>query len=206
MKKYWRKIALWIVMGCAFGTFTGIIARRISLDSLTGGMLAGMVAAPILVILLLLINNWDKLIIWAIAGAIAGAASLSLMTYITNYALKPLDFKITLTTGGTLDRALIGAAITTWFAAGGSMFKKGTSGIIGFLVSAIFGAPLGACVWKLGDIIGGSLSTFTFLGQVSVWAWGETLMGAPIGILAGYITTRYLFVTDFEPPKRKRDG
>jgi hypothetical protein len=114
--------------------------------------------------------------------------------------------EIELTTGGTLDRALIGSAIATWFAAGSGMFKKGTSGIIGFLVSVIIGAPLGAVVWKLGDIVGGGVVSIAFLGQVSVWTWGETLVGIPIGILVDFIATRFLFVTEFEPPTIKKEG
>lgn len=204
--KNWRSISLWIVLGCAFGTFTGIVARRIGLPNLAGGMLAGMLAAPILVVCLLIINNWEKLLIWALIGAVVGAGSLALITYVTNYALKPLSLEIELTAGGTVDRALIGAAIATWFAAGSGMFQKGTSGMIGFLISAIFGAPLGACVWALGDYLGGSLGSFTFLGQHSVWAWGETLMGAPIGVLAAFITTRFLFSSDYPSNLRKKAG
>ena len=71
MKQLGRLI-LWVILGALFGTAIGVLSRRLGNGDLSGGALAGLIMAPIVVMFLLLADYLDELFFWAIAGALFG--------------------------------------------------------------------------------------------------------------------------------------
>jgi len=185
----------WVIAGAAFGAVTGILARRFDYWSFTGGLLGGMLAAPGMLVMFLLIRYWEKLLVWAAAGALIGVLGVTLFTSLAGQILPVggADVLPRPSAGAVMDRALIGALITVWLASGGVVFGNGTSGVIGLLGSGILGAPLGALVRVVGPAVSNQPFTVQILGQQSTWLLGEVLVGIPIGLVAGILITQYFF-------------
>jgi hypothetical protein len=101
------------------------------------------------------------------------------------------------TTQNFITGATVGAVVTTWLGAGGAVFKRGTTGLIGILISVVAGGFMGAAAWYLGDLISGllglDLTTVQVLNQGYSWKWGETIAGIPVAVLVGALVTNYLF-------------
>lgn len=190
--KYLGKFILWVILGALFGTAIGILARRLGFADFGGGALAGMMAGPIVIMFLLLADFLDELLFWALGGALLGAISLALFGMIGNRTVGSTGFSMQDVIAG----APIGAVLSTWLGAGTAIFKRGTTGVIGLLLSVIAGGFLGVAVWLLGDLIGGELYTLSFLGGSYQWRLGEAIAGIPIAILTGVVTTRVIFPQD----------
>lgn len=200
--KYVGRFILWVILGALFGTAIGVIARRVGFPDVGGGALAGLICAPVVIMVLLLADYLDELAFWAIGGAIVGALALSLIVSLGSRTVQHTGFLAGFTAENMLTGASVGAVLTTWLGAGGAVFKRGTTGIIGLLLSIIAGGFLGAAVWWLGEALGNWLEydtlTVRFLGLVNTWQWGETIAGVPIAILTGIVATTVLF-----PPQKE---
>jgi hypothetical protein len=200
--KYLGRFILWLILGALFGTAIGVIARRLGFSDVGGGALAGLVCAPVVIMFLLLADYLDELVFWAIGGAIVGALSLSLIVSLGTRTVQHTNLLAGFTAQNMITGSSVGAVLSTWLGAGGAVFKRGLTGVIGLLLSIIAGGFLGAAVWWLGALIGNWLEyeTFTvkFLGLVNTWQWGETIAGVPIAILTGIIATTLLF-----PPQKE---
>jgi len=194
--RFWGKFILWVILGALFGTAIGVLARRLGYADLSGGMLAGMIAAPIVIMFLLLVDYVDELAFWAVGGAVVGSLALSLLTSL-GMRVQGASLTAGFTAENMLTGAAVGAVLMTWLGSGGAVFKRGSTGVIGLLLSVIAGAFLGASVWWLGDLIGGWIKsetvTVNIFGLVNTWQWGETIAGVPVAVLIGTITTNYLF-------------
>lgn len=195
--RYLGRFILWVVLGAFFGTAIGVIARRLGYPDLGGGALAGLIGAPVVVMILLLVDHLDELIFWSVGGAIFGALTLSLMASLGNRAVQNTSLLTGFAAENLILGASAGAVLATWMGAAGAVFNRGATGFIGLLLSVVAGGFLGAAVWWLGDLIGGWLEygtrTVRFLGLNHSWQWGETIAGVPIAIVAGIITTTLLF-------------
>jgi hypothetical protein len=193
--RFWGKFILWVILGALFGTAIGVLARRLGYADPSGGMLAGMIAAPVVIMFLLLVDYIDELALWAVGGAIVGGLTLSLLTSL-GMRVQGANLTAGFTVENMLNGAAVGAVLMTWLGAGGAVFKRGSTGVIGLLLSVIAGAFLGAAVWWLGDLIGGwiksEIVTVNIFGLVNTWQWGETIAGVPVAVLIGTITTNYL--------------
>jgi len=201
---------MWLILGALFGTAIGAIARRLGFADVGGGALAGLISAPVVVMVLLLVDHLDELIFWAIGGALFGALALALMASLGSRAVQTTGLLTGFSAENMIMGASAGAVLATWMGAAGAVFHRGTTGIIGLLLSVIAGGFLGAAVWWLGDILGNWLGygplTFRFLGLVHTWQWGETIAGVPIAIVAGIITTSLLFPSPTQALFKKVGG
>ena len=191
------KLILWLILGALFGTAIGVLTRRMGYADLSGGMLAGMLAAPVVVMFLLLVDYLDELAFWAVGGAIIGGLALGLITSLGNRTIGGGNLAAGFTSENLITGASVGAVVTTWLGAGGAVFKRGTTGFIGILLSVIAGGFMGAATWWLGGQIGNwlefELVTVTVLNRPYMWQWGETIAGMPVAVIAGAIATSYLF-------------
>ena len=183
----------WLILGAVYGTAVGVFSRRLGLFELTGGLLGGMIAAPLMVMMLLLIDYWRQLVIWAVYGAIVGAAGFIIIWFVADQALGHYLLTGDLTTGRVISGALVGAATGTWIGAGTAVFQRGTLGLIGMLSALIAGAFLGAVVWMVGNAIGGRAVIVEIGSYVAMWKLGETVAGIPLGVVVGIATTQVLF-------------
>ncbi len=194
--KLLKQILIWIVLGAAFGTFTGILSRKLGYGGLTGGVLAGVIAAPSVTFFVLLGGYWDDLIRWTVAGMVLGAALIALLGGITKTTAETVGLALNLTSNRILSGAVFGAIFMTWLGAGWSVFRGETTGLIGLLGSVIAGAFAGAFVLiigrMLGDLVGGKALAVTFLDSIHVWRLEETLAGIPVGIISGVVAARFL--------------
>ncbi len=199
--RYVLRFILWVILGALFGTAIGVIARRLGFQDMGGGALAGLVCAPVVIMFLLLADYLDELVFWAIGGAILGALTLSLIVSLGSRTVQHTKLLAGFTAQNMISGASVGAVLSTWLGAGGAVFKRGLTGVIGLLLSIIAGGFLGGATWWLGALIGKWLEyetlTVNFLGS-NTWQWGETIAGVPIAIVTGIIATTLLF-----PPQKE---
>ena len=201
-----QQLVVWAFLGAVFGTATGIIGRALGFGVLTGSLVGGMVAAPTVVMAIMLVNYWGELLTWALGGAVVGAVVLTLMDNLVFQAVVPLHGDAGLDGVNILNRAIIGTVVSTWLGTGGVVFKRGSQGLVGFLAAIILGAPLGVLTWMLADIVGGEVVSLQVFNTVYSWRWSETLIGIPLGTLTGYFVIRFMFRTEYINTGRKRPG
>jgi MFS family permease len=191
------KLTLWLILGVLFGTAVGVMTRRMGQADVSGATLTGMMVAPVFVMVLLLIDYVDELVFWAIGGGIVGALALGLISSLGGRTIGGGSLLAGFTGQNLFTGGTVGAVITTWLGAGGAVFKRGVTGVIGILVSVVAGGFMGAASWWLGNLIGGFLGldlvTVRVLGQAYSWQWGESFAGIPVAILVGALVTNYLF-------------
>jgi hypothetical protein len=201
-----RQLVIWAFLGAVFGTATGIIGRALGFGALNASLVGGMIAAPTLVMVIMLANYWGELLNWALGGALVGTVILTAMDFLVFRAVVPVPGSPGLSGATLLNRAIIGAVVSTWLGAGGVVFKRGSQGLVGFLAAIILGAPLGVLTWMLADIVGGEVVSLQLLNTVYSWRWSETLVGIPLGALTGYFVIQFMFRTEYINTNRKRPG
>jgi hypothetical protein len=170
----------------------GIIARRLGYADVSGGILGGMLAAPAILMLILLFDYVDELIFWAIGGAVVGALLLTGLAAFGGQTAGSAGLAGRFSLPIALNGALVGSVLATWLGAGALVFKRGMVGLIALLTSVVAGGFLGAMVWMLGDLIGGQMITVEVLGRVNTWRQGEMIAGVPAGILSGLAASQFL--------------
>jgi len=187
------KVWLWSVLGVLFGTAVGILRRKLPFGGATDAIFSGMIAAPLLVMFLLLTDYLRELVGWAIGGFIVGALFLAIVGNYAQETVEVVGVEANITMRRALNGGLVGAMVMTWFGAGWSIFRGKNNGIVGLLLSLILGAFCGLLVWFVGQSIGGQVQTIMFLGSPSSWRLGESAAGIPLGILGGVASTQYMF-------------
>jgi hypothetical protein len=190
MKTY-IKLASWAIIGVCFGTAVGVLARRFGGADPANSVLAGMIVAPLTMMLVLLVTYWSDLVPAAIVGAVAGALVVSVVGFLGGRATGTARQALALARRVVPTGALFGAIAGTWLEAGGLLFKRGSAGIISFFATVMFGACLGGAVWVLGTAVGGPVYRIELAGQLFGWRLGETIAGAPLGLASGLIAMRF---------------
>ena len=186
------RVVLWVILGAVLGSAVGIIARRLGYADVSGGILGGMVAAPAILMLILLFDYVDELIFWAIGGAVVGALLLTGLAAFGGQTAGSAGLAGRFSLPMALNSALVGSVLATWLGAGALVFKRGMVGLIALLTSVVAGGFLGAMVWMLGDLIGGQMITVEVLGRVNTWRQGEMIAGVPAGIMSGLAASQFL--------------
>jgi len=189
------KLLVWSILGVVFGTAVGIVRRNLPFGGVTDALFAGMIAAPSMVMVLLLMDYIRELVGWAIGGFVIGAA---LLYVVANFTEDTVGVEVDSVVRRTLYGGIIGAVAMTWLGAGWSVFRGSNSGIIVLLFALIIGAFFGVLVHSLGQSIGGKGYSFELLGAFIAWRLGESVAGIPIGILSGAVVTQYLFPSEVQ--------
>jgi hypothetical protein len=192
------RVVVWGLLGALFGIAVGILSRQLGYGDPVGGILAGAMVAPAIVMIYILGGYWGDLMYWTFGGAVLGALTLAVIAYLGQRSFQAIGLESYLTMRRVMNGAMVGAVVLTWFGIGWSIFRGDARGIISLLLSIILGAFIGALVWVVGDVIGGRLYTVRIAGVVNTWRLGEMLAGVPVGILGGVLITRYLY----QNPKR----
>lgn len=181
--------ARWAIIGLIFGTAVGVIARRFGGAHPADGVMAGMIAAPIAMMFVLLFSCWPDLIPALLAGAFAGALFFSVIGYFGGRASGGFDEVLASVAERAPTGALFGGIAGAWLEAGAILFKKATTGVFSLIGTVILGAFLGAGVWALGGVLGGPMIEMELAGRPLEWQLGETIAGLPVGLVGGFIAT-----------------
>ncbi|MEN8097652.1 MAG: hypothetical protein ABFQ89_01125 [Chloroflexota bacterium] len=187
-----QRFVTWVLMGAVFGTLVGVVGRYFGLNDLTAGLAAGALAGPIVIMLVLLGDQWISLVYWAIGGFIAGLLIHIALSAYADAFVSTDHLRRVVSSPESLNSAIVGSALALWFGSLWMVIRGGARGTIAILGAIIGGAFLGAFTWIVAAIIGGPERSIQFFDFIFVWRWGETIAGIPIGLVTGGIATRFL--------------